>query len=55
VKCQTGNCENVNLRFFTVNYKISCSFSLSKTLNLTVFYSKFISQLFTIHIMETFC
>jgi len=40
--------------FFTVNYTTSCSFSNSKTVNLTVFYSKItlnvpwdLSQLFT--------
>jgi len=44
VKCRTGNCGNVNLRFLTVNYTIS----LSKTVHLTVFYSKIISQLFTV-------
>jgi len=31
----TGNCGNVNLRFFTVNYTI-CSFSHPKTVNLMV-------------------
>jgi len=38
-------------RFFTVNFTRS-SFSLSKTVNLTVFYNKIISQLFS---AETFC
>jgi len=28
--------------FFSVNYRMSCSFSLLKTVNLTVFYSKII-------------
>jgi len=46
---------NVNLRFFTVNYTMSSSFSLSKTVNLMVFYSKIISQLFTVYSTETFC
>jgi len=49
VKCHTGNCGNVNSRFFTVNYAMICSFSLSNTLNLTVFYCKIISQLFTVY------
>jgi len=53
-KCDAGNCGNVNLRFFTVNTR-SCSFSLSKTVNLTIFYSKIISQLFIVYSTETFC
>jgi len=52
MKCQPGNCGNVNLHFFTVNYTMT---SLPKTANLTVFYSKitlnvplYILQLFTV-------
>jgi len=47
--------------FFSVNYTI-CSFSLSKTVHLMVFYSKNtlnvqldLSQLFTVYSKETFC
>jgi len=35
----TGNCGKVNLHIFTANYTMT-SFSLPKTVNLTVFYSK---------------
>jgi len=45
--------------FFTVNYTMSCSFSLSKTVNVMVFYSKItwnlpldLSQLFTVYIRK---
>jgi len=57
----TGNYGNVNLQFFTVNYTKSCSFSISKTVNLTVFYSKItlnepwdLSLLFTVYSTDTF-
>jgi len=43
IKCEvshTGNCGNVNLWFFSVNYAMICSFAISKTVNLMVFYSK---------------
>jgi len=40
-KCHTGNYVGMSIYvFFTVNYTMSCSFSISKTVNLTVFYSK---------------
>ena len=62
VKCHAGNCGNANLRFFTVNYTMTCSFLLPKTVNLMVFYSKIalnvplaLSQLFTVYSKETFC
>ena len=62
VKCHAGNCGNVNLRFFTVNFTMNCYFSLPKTVNLTVFYRKFtlnvpldLLQLFTVYSTETFC
>jgi len=40
VKCRAGNSGNVNLHFFTVNHTMTCSYSLPRTVNLTVFYSK---------------
>jgi len=62
VKCHAGNCGNVNLRFFTVNFTMNCYFSLPKTVNLTVFYHKItlnvpldLLQLFTVYSTETFC
>jgi len=44
--------------FFAVNYRMSCSFSLSKTVNLMgVFYCNITlnGPLFTVYRKETFC
>jgi len=62
VKCHAGNWGNVNLHF--VHHKLYDElffFSLPKTVNLSVFYSKItlnvpldISQLFTVYSKEPF-